>query len=41
MGPCEVGKTHLAAGIIRGLVEKGIPCLFNEFGALLKQIQES
>jgi DNA replication protein DnaC len=41
MGPCGVGKTHLAAGIIRGLVEKGVPCLFYEFGALLKEIQES
>ncbi len=40
-GPCGVGKTHLAAAIIRGLVEKGVPCLFYEFGALLKQIQES
>lgn len=41
MGPCGVGKTHLAAAIVRGLVEKGVPCLFYEFGALLKQIQES
>lgn len=41
MGPCGVGKTHLAASIIRGLVEKGVPCLFHEFGALLKEIQES
>jgi DNA replication protein DnaC len=36
-----VGKTHLAAAIIHGLVEKGVPCLFYEFGALLKKIQES
>jgi DNA replication protein DnaC len=35
-GPCGVGKTHLAAGIIRGLVERGVPCLFYEFGALLQ-----
>jgi DNA replication protein DnaC len=41
MGPCGVGKTHLAAAIIRGLVERGVPCLFYEFGALLKKIQES
>jgi DNA replication protein DnaC len=41
MGPCGVGKTHLAAAIIRGLIEKGVPCLFYEFGALLKKIQES
>ncbi len=26
---------HLAAPIIRGLVEKGMPCLFYEFGPLL------
>jgi DNA replication protein DnaC len=41
MGSCGVGKTHLAAAIIRGLVERGVPCLFYEFGALLKKIQES
>lgn len=41
MGPCGVGKTHLAAAILRGLTEKGISCLFYEFGALLKEIQES
>ncbi|MCA1642351.1 MAG: ATP-binding protein [Acidobacteria bacterium] len=40
-GPCGVGKTHLAVAIIRGLVERGVPCLFYEFGALLKEIQES
>ena len=41
MGPCGVGKTHLAASILRGLVEKGFPCLFYESGALLKEIQSS
>jgi DNA replication protein DnaC len=41
MGPCGVGKTHLVAAIIRSLVERGVPCLFYEFGALLKKIQES
>lgn len=41
MGPCGVGKTHLAVAILRDLVEKGVPCLFYEFGALLKEIQES
>jgi DNA replication protein DnaC len=41
MGPCGVGKTHLAVAIIRGLVNKGVPCLFYEFDALLKRIQES
>jgi DNA replication protein DnaC len=41
MGPCGVGKTHLAAAILHGLVEKGVPCLFYEFGSLLKEIQNS
>lgn len=41
MGPVGVGKTHLAVAILHGLIEKGVPCLFYEFGALLKQIQDS
>jgi DNA replication protein DnaC len=41
MGTCGVGKTHLSVAILRGLVEKGIACLFYEFGALLKEIQNS
>jgi len=41
VGPCGVGKTHLAVSILRGLIEKGVPCLFYEFGALLKEIQNS
>lgn len=40
-GTCGVGKTHLATAILRGLIEKGVRCLFVEFGALLKEIQES
>jgi len=40
-GPVGTGKTHLSAAILRGLIEKGIPCLFYEFGALLKEIQNS
>lgn len=40
-GPCGVGKTHLSVAILHSLVEKGIPCLFYEFGALLKEIQSS
>jgi DNA replication protein DnaC len=40
-GPVGTGKTHLAAAILHGLVEKGISCLFYEFGALLKEIQNS
>jgi DNA replication protein DnaC len=41
MGPCGVGKTHLAAAILHSLVEKGVSGLFYEFGALLKEIQNS
>lgn len=41
MGPAGVGKTHLAVAIIRGLIGKGFACLFYEFGALLKEIQDS
>jgi DNA replication protein DnaC len=41
MGPCGVGKTHLAVAILRGLLEKGVGCLFYESGSLLKEIQDS
>ena len=41
MGPAGVGKTHLAVAIIRGLIEKGFAGIFSEFGALLKEIQDS
>ncbi|MBA3321986.1 MAG: ATP-binding protein [Pyrinomonadaceae bacterium] len=41
MGTCGVGKTHLATAILRGLIDKGVRCLFFEFGALLKEIQDS
>ncbi len=41
MGPVGTGKTHLSTATLRGLTEKGIPCLFYEFGALLKAIQNS
>ncbi len=40
-GKVGVGKTHLAVAILKGLIEKGVPCLFCEFGSLLKQIQDS
>lgn len=40
-GTVGVGKTHLATAILRGLIEKGVPCLFYEFGTLLKEIQNS
>lgn len=41
MGPCGVGKTHLAVGIIKAMLGKGIPCLFYDFSDLLKEIQNS
>jgi DNA replication protein DnaC len=41
MGSVGVGKTHLSVAILRALIEKGISCLFYEFGALLKEIQNS
>ncbi len=41
MGPVGVGKTHLAVSIIKGLTERGFSSLFYEFGALLKEIQDS
>ena len=41
MGPVGVGKTHLSVAILRSLMEKGINCLFYEFGSLLKEIQNS
>lgn len=40
MGPCGVGKTHLAIAVISALIrEKGIRCLFYDFRDLLKEIQ--
>ena len=41
MGPCGVGKTHLSVAILQGLIDKGVGCLFYEFGSLLKEIQNS
>lgn len=41
MGSVGVGKTHLATAILRGLVERGVPCFFYEFGALLGEIRDS
>ncbi|HKQ51150.1 MAG TPA: ATP-binding protein [Pyrinomonadaceae bacterium] len=41
MGTVGVGKTHLSVAILKGLVEKGVGCLFYEFGSLLKEIQNS
>jgi DNA replication protein DnaC len=41
VGSAGVGKTHLAVGITKSLVEKGIDCLFYDYAELLKQIQNS
>lgn len=42
MGPCGVGKTHLASAITHALVtRKGVSCLFYDFRDLLKEIQDS
>ena len=42
IGPVGVGKTHLAVGIIRELIQqKGIGCLFYDYRELLKEIQNS
>ncbi len=41
MGTVGVGKTHLAVSILKGLTERGFTCIFYEFGALLKEIQDS
>jgi DNA replication protein DnaC len=42
VGPVGVGKTHLAVGIIRELINrKRIPSLFVDYRELLKQIQNS
>ncbi len=41
MGPVGVGKTHLAVAVLQGLLQRGVPCLFYEFGSLLKRIRDS
>ncbi|MBZ5554673.1 MAG: ATP-binding protein [Acidobacteriia bacterium] len=42
IGPCGVGKTHLAVSILRSLlINKHIECRFYDFRELLKEIQNS
>ncbi len=41
MGPCGVGKTHLAVAVLRAIIERGHSGLFYDYRELLKQIQAS
>jgi len=42
IGPCGVGKTHLAVAICRELIEKkNVPCFFYDFRELIKEIQST
>jgi DNA replication protein DnaC len=42
IGPCGVGKTHLAVAIIRELLEKkNVSCSFYDFRELIRDIQSS
>ena len=41
LGPCGIGKTHLAVATIKALIDRGVPCLFYDFRDLLKEIQDS
>lgn len=41
IGQIGTGKTHLAVGITKELIFKGIPCLFYDYRELLKEIQNS
>jgi DNA replication protein DnaC len=42
VGNAGVGKTHLAVGILKEIINKlRAPCLFYECGALFKEIQDS
>ena len=41
MGPCGVGKTHLAVAAIQEVMRRGHTCLFYDYRELLKEIQSS
>jgi len=41
MGPCGVGKTHLAVAALKEIVARGHGGLFYEYQRLLKEIQDS
>jgi DNA replication protein DnaC len=41
VGPCGVGKTHLAVSLLRELIlKKQIPCLFYDYRDLIQQVQD-
>lgn len=41
IGKIGTGKTHLAVGILKELINRGINCLFYDYRELLKEIQNS
>ncbi len=41
MGPCGVGKTHLAVAVLKAACAKGAAALYCDYRELLKQIQAS
>lgn len=42
IGPCGVGKTHLAVAMIRELIEKkSVACSFDDFRELIRDIQST
>lgn len=41
MGPCGVGKTHLAVAALKEIVQRGHTGLFYDYRELLKEIQDS
>jgi DNA replication protein DnaC len=42
IGPCGVGKTHLAVAIINELIrQKNVPCYFCDFRELIRRIQNT
>ena len=41
MGPCGVGKTHLAVAALQEVMRRGHTCLYYDYRELLKEIQDS
>ncbi|MBI5416642.1 ATP-binding protein [Candidatus Poribacteria bacterium] len=41
MGPCGIGKSHLAVATMKELINKGFSCIFYDFRDLLKKLQYS